>query len=1094
MYLKNELYELIRTDESIFDFIQESALDGLWYWNLEKPEDEWMNPKFWNVLGYNPDEMPHKSSAWQNIINQDDLKLASDNFTKHCENPNHPYDQIVRYTHKDGSTVWIRCSGMAIRDKAGKPIRMLGAHHDITDIKKREQELNNAKENERALQFKTEEYEAINEELLRTNDELIVAKERAEESEFKLKEAQQIAHVGNWELNILTNKLVWSDEIYRIFGCEPQEFSATYEAFLGFVHPDDRESVNSAYLKSLDTQTEYQIEHRIITKNNQIKYVKEKCTTTFNEQGKPLNSFGIVIDITEQKALENELLKAKERAEESEEKYRALYNNAPLSYQSLDENGCFIDINPMWLRTLGYERDEVIGKWYGDFLHPDYVEHFRINFPVFKKQGFISDVQFKLRRKDNTYITVSFEGCIGYTPEGKFKQTYCVFKDITEQKAVEKALIKAKEKAEESERRFDLAMKASNDGLFDWNLETNVIYYSPAWKKMLGYEEHELPNDFSVWENTTDPEDVKKSWELQQKLITKQVDRFVMEFKMKHKDGHWVDILSRAEAIFNEDGKAVRMVGTHTDITERKQAEEELLKAKEKAEESEEKLNSILINLSDVVWSISYPDLTHNFISPSLEKLYGRSKQELLDNPNLFEDITHPDDKHLTEKSMKQLLEEGKADRECRIIKPDGSIVWVNDRSKMIYDENQQPIRVDGVTRDITERKRAEAELIKAKEKAEESDRLKSAFLANMSHEIRTPMNGILGFAYLLKEPDLAGEEQQEYIEMIEKSGKRMLNIINDIVDISKIEAGLMEMHLNDSNINEQIEYIYTFFKPEANAKGLNITFNNPLPTKEAVIKTDREKLIAILTNLVKNALKFTDMGSIEFGYNLNNYIEQKELLFYVKDTGIGIPKDRQSAIFERFIQSDVADKEARQGSGLGLAISKAYIEMLGGNIRVESEVGNGSAFYFTLPVNAEPINETIIESLTPMDKSDSIRKLKILIVEDDEASEKLIERYINYLTKEIIKVRNGVEAVEICRANPDIDLILMDIQMPKLNGYEATKQIREFNKEVIIISQTAYGLTGDREKSLESGCNDYIAKPINKNEFLEIVNKYFGK
>jgi len=381
-------------------------------------------------------------------------------------------------------------------------------------------------------------------------------------------------------------------------------------------------------------------------------------------------------------------------------------------------------------------------------------------------------------------------------------------------------------------------------------------------------------------------------------------------------------------------------------------------------------------------------------------------------------------------------------------------------------------------------------ELLKAKEHAEESDRLKSAFLANMSHEIRTPMNGILGFAELLKEPGLTGEEQQDYIRIIEKSGVRMLNIINDIVDISKIEAGLMKLEIQESNVNEQILYIYTFFKPEVEAKGINFSITTPLPTEEAVLKTDREKIYAILTNLVKNAIKYSNAGTIEIGYNKRD----SELEFYVKDTGIGIPKDRQDAIFERFIQADIPDEWVQQGAGLGLSITKAYVEMLGGKIWVASQVGVGSTFYFTLPYNTVLINEPVIQQIVPSDNNDLIRKLKILIAEDDKVSEMLIDKTLKTFSKEIIKARTGVEAIEACQKNPDIDLVMMDIRMPDMGGYEAAFQIRKFNKEVIIIAQTAHGLYGDREKAIEAGCNDYIAKPINKAELLLLIQKYFGK
>ncbi len=433
-----------------------------------------------------------------------------------------------------------------------------------------------------------------------------------------------------------------------------------------------------------------------------------------------------------------------------------------------------------------------------------------------------------------------------------------------------------------------------------------------------------------------------------------------------------------------------------------------------------------------------------------------------------------------------QIFENGFAAIETKVKHKNGKMIDVEIRAIPIQYNNR--VALMNIIRDITEQKRAEEELIAAKEKAEESDRLKSAFLANMSHEIRTPMNGILGFANLLKEPDLTGEEQQKYIGIIEKSGVRMLTIINDIISISKIESGLMEVNWQESNINEQIEYVYTFFKPEVEEKGMQFSFKNSLPLEDAIIKTDREKVYAILTNLVKNAVKYTEKGSIEFGYNKKS----KYLEFYVKDTGIGVPKDRQEAIFERFVQADITDIMARQGAGLGLAISKAYVKMLGGNIWVESEVGEGSTFYFTLPFLSETMKEGIVKSevLTPAEVV-PIKKLKILIAEDNEPSEMLLSIAVKKFGNEITSVKTGTEAVAICLNNPNIDLVLMDILMPEMNGYEATRQIRKFNKDIIIIAQTAYALEGDKEKAIAAGCNDYIAKPTKANELKQIIIKY---
>ncbi len=393
-------------------------------------------------------------------------------------------------------------------------------------------------------------------------------------------------------------------------------------------------------------------------------------------------------------------------------------------------------------------------------------------------------------------------------------------------------------------------------------------------------------------------------------------------------------------------------------------------------------------------------------------------------------------------------------------------------------------------------------ELKNAKEKAEESERLKTAFLANMSHEIRTPMNGILGFASLLKEPMLTGEQQQKYIDIIESSGERMLNIINDLINISKVEAGQMKVNISETNINKQIEYICTFFKPEAERKGIKLLYKTILPEHQAIIETDSEKIYAILTNLVKNAIKFTDKGIIEIGYTLrqdqgseklNN--EQVEFQFFVKDTGIGILKEKQQAIFDRFIQADVDNKRAFQGAGLGLSITKAYVELIGGRIWLDSIPDKGSQFYFTIPYRPKTklLHQTIpIES--EIKRSNPSGGLTILIVDDEE----LVDAYLSMIVKDIstliLHARDGYDAVEICRKNRNIDFVLMDIQLPRMNGYEATEQIRTFNKDVIIISQTAYALSGDRQKAIDAGCNDYITKPIKKETLLAMIGKYFKK
>jgi len=474
--------------------------------------------------------------------------------------------------------------------------------------------------------------------------------------------------------------------------------------------------------------------------------------------------------------------------------------------------------------------------------------------------------------------------------------------------------------------------------------------------------------------------------------------------------------------------------------------------------------------------------------SDGVVKLYGCTAAEVIEDASLIYRRIHPDDIEIMRVAeLKAIHNMSNYIVEVRVINPDGSIRWAYSIAKPRIIGGL--VCWDGIEFDISERKQLEIDLNIAKEKAEESDRLKSAFLANMSHEIRTPMNGILGFAELLKEPNLKGKKQRKYIKIIEKSGLRMLNIINDIINISKIESGQMEVHLQKSNINEQLEYIYTFFIPEAEKKGVQLSYKHTLPSNEAFITTDREKVFAILTNLVKNAINHTEKGSVEFGYT----IKDDFLEFYVKDTGIGVPKDRQEAIFERFIQADIANKMALQGAGLGLSISKAYVEILGGSIRLKSEEGEGTVFYFTLPfIQDLSIEKTISSEIVSPVRTGFSKKLKIVIAEDDAISEKLISKVIKEYGSEIINTRNGLEAVEACRNNPDIDLVFMDIQMPIMDGHEAAREIRKFNKEVIIIAQTAYALVGDMEKAIDANCNDYISKPLKVEELKLLIFKYF--
>lgn len=379
--------------------------------------------------------------------------------------------------------------------------------------------------------------------------------------------------------------------------------------------------------------------------------------------------------------------------------------------------------------------------------------------------------------------------------------------------------------------------------------------------------------------------------------------------------------------------------------------------------------------------------------------------------------------------------------------------------------------------------------LKEAKEKAEESDRLKSAFLANMSHEIRTPLNGILGFSNLITDPKVLPDERLKYSEIIKKSGQRLMDTVNGLIDISKIEAGQADVISSEFSVNELVDEVHMFFLSEAGEKQIELFTGKALKMGEDIIHADRAKLTAILSNLVKNALKYTLEGKISISYAVSG----SDLKFTVSDTGIGIPPGRQSAIFNRFEQADISDSRSFEGSGLGLSIVKGYLELMNGKIWLDSKEGVGSHFYFSIPgcLRGKSRHEADNEIKdSDMSVNTSVMSKVFLVAEDDPSGALYLKKILHDKCDRLIFATNGKEAIDLCRQHPEISLILMDIKMPVLNGLDATREIRKFNPGVRIIAQTAFAMEGDREKMLNAGCNGYIPKPIVEDDLIAILNE----
>lgn len=759
-YLKKELYENVRKDISIFDFLQSTSLDGVWFWDLNAPDNRWLNPTFWKVLGYDPEGKPHLSESWRSVIYPDDLEIISNCQKKHCDGCQDCDNHVIRFIHKDGSTVWMKCRGMVVNDTNGSPKRMLGVYTQVTATKKAEQELKKA-----------------NEELKRINDKL---------------------------------KLV-----SRNF----QTFFNTVEDFL-FV---------------------------------------------------------------------------------------------------MDLRGYLVQVNSEMVKRLGYTEEELLGM-HIMHVYPSAVRIEAGLAVVDVVQGVAKHSPMPLLTKENTLIPVEMQLAKGFWNSEEVY--FGVAKDVTMLKLSEEKFAKVFQLSP-----MPCAMLDRQSGhYFDANL---------AFSELM-----EMPLDEIVGKNFMTLGVVSKK-NIQEILLLLSQNKRLLNYEVElNVAGKMKHVLFSVMDIDLQDNQ-IRFFVVHN-VTDIRVAQRSLYKSERKYKLLFETMNSALMMCEMIYDEKGNPiDFRHLEINPAFEEMMGCKAKDVVG---------------VTARELFPHLEEYWVDAFAKLVETGESITFEYYLQDLKLFFNVRAFLLQSNTfvaifSDTTERRTFEEELKTAKEKAEASERLKSAFLANMSHEIRTPMNGILGFADLLKEPMLTEQEQHKYISIIEQSGQRMLSLINDLINISKVESGQMKVYLSEVNVNQQLHFVYSFFEPEAVSRDIALTMDCSLPDADSYIVSDDEKLYAVLVNLIKNAIKFTDSGTIAIGYE----VLLDKLLFYVKDTGPGIPVDKLKYIFERFRQVEDNYTLSHEGAGLGLAISKGYIELLHGQIWAESDGENGAQFYFTLPVTPHP-------------------------------------------------------------------------------------------------------------------------------------------
>jgi len=482
------------------------------------------------------------------------------------------------------------------------------------------------------------------------------------------------------------------------------------------------------------------------------------------------------------------------------------------------------------------------------------------------------------------------------------------------------------------------------------------------------------------------------------------------------------------------------------------------------------------------------------WLSPIAREIFGY-KSDFSPTLEQFKNSILPEDRPAFEKALSEIRQGLKIHEfEIKIARSEGDgrefrLVSMNlTHIEQDVHSEEKNYGIAGSVKDITRQDKTKRDLIKAKEKAEEAERLKNSLLANISHEVRTPMNSIIGFSELLNIGNLPNNKRLEYVRTIKNQGILLLKMIDDVVELTRIETGKATIRKSPCNIDlliNELVFVFNQYKVSQNKEHLEIKIKYP-ENRGKVIYTDPGRLQQLIWSLISNSIKYTEKGGIEIGYKP---ISEQRIEFYVKDTGIGLSRDLQKKLFNRMAEEEATGKSE---PGLGLTIAKNLIRLMGGKIWVESELGIGSTFYFTVPYEEvpdaynvmKPEEEYVLASYTWKDKV-------ILVVEDDEINFKFLEAVLQDTSAQVLRAVNGIQAIELCRSISKIDLVLMDIKMPEMDGFEATKKIREFNRKVPIIAQTAFIDVGDFKKCEEIGCNDYITKPIDIKEFLEKVDAF---
>lgn len=767
-----------------------------------------------------------------------------------------------------------------------------------------------------------------------------------------------------------------------------------------------------------------------------------------------------------------------DRLKENEEKYRKAFETTPDAICIVDKyTGNFLEFNEGFLKITGFTREEVVNekvKVPQILVNPEMA-----NYGVTKvtKQGVVKNEEVFIRTKSGKIIPILVSASM---IELNNKEYFLVVsKNIEEIKKTEELLRK-------SEEDLKTLINATPDIIQFKDGQGRWITANNAALEFFGLDEEHCigMSDLDLAVQNKKFKDVflecaksdNQTWEAAKLTRTSEI--------IPQSDGGTMVFDVIKVPLFDEDGSRKSILVYARDITRQKEMEDTLI--------DREKNYRVLFEHSPLGIFTAKPDGTILEANNELLEILGSPSMKATKKINIlkFQPLI---DNGYSEKFLES-CQTGEIVRvELEYTSKWGATKWLSSQIVPLRDDDGRIGKIYTVIEDISERKGTEKDLILAKEKAEESDHLKSEFLANLSHEIRTPMNGIIGFSSLLEEGKITESSSKSYLKIVINSANQLLRIIDDILEISKLETHQVALRPRKVDINDLLQELFAVFDLKAKEKKLSLYLDKTLDEEAAEIIIDDIKLGKILDNLLENALKFTHEGFIKMGYK----VKGKLLEFYIKDTGVGINPVSQEVIFERFSQEEKELSRKVGGLGLGLSIAKANAELLGGTIRVESEKGKGATFFLSIPFHpAHP--EKIISNNNPgqeNNEEDDENHLNnvVLVVEDEEINYQYIEFLLKHMRPklELIHAINGKQAIELCKTNPKIRLVLMDLKMPIISGLDATKEIKKMNKKLPVIAQTAYSTADDKEKAIKAGCDAFISKPFQNEEFYGLIKRY---